>query len=152
MIIAPVTEEKLKYWKQIWQDNLSVLKPNRISGKELNAYFQDRYSPAPYTGNAFLDAVAFNLRELYGEKAAVCANIACYVVQENVYVGLDLNTGFFQLESENIERCIPIYDDLYVKRGLNCDDLKNYVLTGQYLELLSSSIQIAPCQESVESI
>ena len=79
--------------------------------------------------------VKWNLTELYGKVAAGTANIICYLVDADVYVGIDLVTGFFHIESKHIEKCIPIYDDLYVKRGLDKSDLQNYVLVGQYMEL-----------------
>ena len=30
---------------------------------------------------------------------------------------------------------IPIYDDLFITRGLSKEDLQNYVIVGQFLEL-----------------
>ena len=137
MITECVTKEKINYWKQLWQEKVSTLKPNRISGIQLNDYFQNKYSPTLYMDKDFLEAVKFNLIERHGEKAAVFSNIICYLVDEDVYVGIDLSTGFIHIESNNIEKCIPIYDDLYVKRGLDNDDLQNFVLVGQYIELLN---------------
>lgn len=61
-------------------------------------------------------------------------NVNTYVI-DNIYVGIDLDTGFFQVESKDIQRCVPIYDDLFVTRGLSALDLQNYVITGQYIEL-----------------
>lgn len=137
MITAPVSKDQLVYWKQIWQEKLSSLKPNRISGTQLNEYFQSAYSPEICEDKHFREAVAFNLKEQYGKETAGYANIVCYSVNKEIYVGIDLNTGFFQVESKDIEKCILIYDDLYVKRGLDKDDLRNYVTVGQYIELSS---------------
>ncbi len=136
MITECVTKEKIDYWKQLWQEKISTLKPNRISGSLLKDYFENKYSPTLYENKDFLDAVKFNLIERHGEKASDFSNIICYLVDEDVYVGIDLSTGFFHIESKNIEKCIPIYDDLYVKRGLDKDDLQSFVLVGQYIELL----------------
>ncbi|MGN0591534.1 hypothetical protein [Ruminococcus sp.] len=136
MITAPISKDKLDYWKQIWQEKISSLKPNRISGIQLNKYFQNKYSPTLYENKSFQEIVKFNLIERYGEEASSSSNIICYLVNADVYVGIDLGTGFFQVESKDIEKCIPIYDDLYVKRGLDKDDLQNFVLVGQYIELL----------------
>ncbi len=36
MITECVTKEKINYWKQLWQEKVSTLKPNRISGIQLN--------------------------------------------------------------------------------------------------------------------
>jgi len=136
MITAPVSKDKLNYWKQIWAEKGSSLKPNRITGIKLNEYFQNKYSPTLYEDENFQDVVKFNLTEQHGEEASNSSNIICYLVNTDVYVGIDLETGFFHIESENIEKCIPIYDDLYLKRGLDKFDLQNFVLVGQYLELL----------------
>ena len=55
---------------------------------------------------------------------------------DDVYAGIDLSTGYFHVESENIEAMDKIYDALFVFRGLNAEDFDNYVIVGQYLELL----------------
>lgn len=136
MITECVTKEKTDYWKQLWQEKGSALRPNRMSGLLLNEYFQKKYSPTIYENHYFLEAVKYNLIERHGEKAADSSNIVCYLVDEDVYVGIDLSTGFFYIESDNTEKCVSIYDDMYVKRGLDKDDLQNYVYVGQYLELL----------------
>ncbi|MEG0911923.1 MAG: hypothetical protein RSF70_10145, partial [Ruthenibacterium sp.] len=53
----------------------------------------------------------------------------------NVMIGIDLLSGYFQVESEETEKIVPIYDDLFVYRGLDATDLKNFALVGQYLEM-----------------
>lgn len=136
MITECVTKEKIDYWKQLWLEKAASLKPNRISGVLLNEYFQKKYYPTVYEDKEFVKAVKFNLIERHGEKAEEDSNIVCYKVNEDVYVGIDLNTGFFHIESNNTEKCVSIYDDMYVTRGLDNDDLKNFVYVGQYIELL----------------
>lgn len=138
MITAPVTSEQLDYWKQLWKDNISFLKPNRITGTELNDYFQEKYSPTSFEDSDFHEVVKYNLLQRYDDKTVDSPRIICYLVDIDIYVGIDLSTGFFHIESENIEKCIPIYNDLFVKRGLDKDDIQNYVLVGQYIELIKS--------------
>ena len=53
----------------------------------------------------------------------------------NVLVGIDLCTGEFHVESENIEEVVPIYDDLFAYRGLDEEDLKNIFLVAEYIKL-----------------
>lgn len=137
MITAPVTREQLERRKKLWSENISSLKPNRITGRQLNEYFCQKYSPAVFEDDGFKEVVKFNLMQEYGAKAGAGAKIVCYTADRDIYVGIDLDTGFFHIESQRIEACVPIYNDLYVKRGLNERDLQNYVLTGQYLELLN---------------
>lgn len=50
-------------------------------------------------------------------------------------MGIDLTTGEFHVESENIEKVIQIYDDLFAYRGLDAADLKNYFLVAEYIKL-----------------
>ena len=135
MITELVRKEKLTYWKELWRQRASSMKPNRIDGTALNGYFREKYAPTQFWDKRFEEVVKFNLSERYGNEAADSSDIVCYSVESDVLVGIDLNTGFFHVESEDIEKCIPIYDDLFVKRGLDDEDLQNYVLTGQYIEL-----------------
>lgn len=39
-------------------------------------------------------------------------------------MGIDLTTGEFHIEGENIEEVMALHDDLYVYRGLDEKDLK----------------------------
>lgn len=137
MITKPVTKQKLDYWKQLWSEQKTVIKPNRITGTELNDYFSSKYSPAIIDDKSFKEVVQFNLSQRYDNTEANESKIICYAVETDIYVGIDLKTGFFHIESEHIEKCIPIYDDLFVKRSLSIDDMQNYVLVGQYIELLN---------------
>lgn len=40
MITYEVDEKRLRFWKELYEKNANSLKPNRISGRELNIYFQ----------------------------------------------------------------------------------------------------------------
>lgn len=135
MITESVTNKQLKRWKQLWKENISSITPDKISGTELNDYFQNKYSPTLCENTDIEEVVKLGLLQRYGDTAAASSRIICYLVDTDIYVGIDLNTGFFHVESENIEKCIPIYDDLFVKRGLDKNDMQNFVLVGQYIEL-----------------
>ena len=137
MITEPVTKQKLDYWKQLWIKQKSVIKPNRITGAELNEYFYTKYSPTIIEDRDFKEVVLFNLSQRYDDAETSESDIICYTLETDIYVGIDLKTGFFHIESEHIEKCVPIYDDLFVTRGLSIDDMQNYVLVGQYIELSS---------------
>ena len=67
-------------------------------------------------------------------KNGTLPDIRCYKTG-NVLVGIDLNSGEFHMESENIEDIIPIHDDLFVYRGLDAEDIKNYFLVAEYVKL-----------------
>ena len=135
MITKRVTKRELNKWKSLWENSRELLKPNRISGAELNRYFIDKYSPERYENRAFWEIVKLNDIEKNGKTDVKDSNTICYSIYKNVFVGIDVSNSFFHIESEDIDKCIPSYDDLFVKRGLNEGDINNYVIAGQYLEL-----------------
>lgn len=53
----------------------------------------------------------------------------------NVLAGIDLVSGFFHVESEEIREAQKVYDDLFVFRGLDERDLENYFLVSEYIRL-----------------
>lgn len=53
----------------------------------------------------------------------------------DILVGIDTISGEFCIECEDIKKAIPIYDGLFVYRGLDENDLKNYVLVAEYVKL-----------------
>ena len=53
----------------------------------------------------------------------------------NVLVGIDLCTGEFHVESENIEEAFQIHDDLFAYRGLDTEDINNFFLVAEYIKL-----------------
>ena len=132
MIVSPVTPAQLTRWRTLWERHRASLAPNRIEGAALDAYVRERYAPAPYEDAVFRDVVRENVRAAEGDGAA---DIACYQTPEGVLVGIDRVSGAFHVECADIGRCIPVWDDLFVRRGLDAAALGNYVLVGQYLEL-----------------
>ncbi len=136
MITSKVTKKQLAEWQKMYLSKRNELKPNRISGKCLNDYFVGKYSPDPFDNDDFKSIVCFNAAEENKTVKAEISNIASYVLNNGVLVGIDLASGFFYVESKEIKRSIPIWDDLFVTRGLSESDLDNYVLTAQYISLL----------------
>lgn len=133
MITSEVTKEQLEKWRELhnlWKDKL---KANRISGTELDEYFRGKYNPADNDDETFRETAYLNSKA-YSPDVSVY-EIRTYTIDNDVYVGIELTTGFFHVECENIDKAIPIWDDLFIKRGLSADDIENYVLTGQYVTL-----------------
>lgn len=54
-------------------------------------------------------------------------DIRCYRTG-NALVGIDLVSGAFHVEAVDMAEAIPVYNDLFVFRGLSEDDLKNFDL------------------------
>ena len=61
-------------------------------------------------------------------------DIRCYRTG-NALVGIDLVSGAFHVEAVDMAEAIPVYNDLFVFRGLREDDLKNFVLVAEYVRL-----------------
>ena len=131
MITAEITIEQLEAWKKIYSKNRSKLQPNRISGSELNDCFKAKYSPLQKELPEFEKAVFLNAQE-HGESSP---EVVTYILPEKIYVGIDLKSGFFQVECDNTQKMARIWDDLFLMRGLNDDDIENYVLAAQYVLL-----------------
>ncbi len=131
MITAEVTSEQIENWKKIYSENKNKLVVNRISGKTLDNYFVEKYHPIMDAPSRFTDIVILNAKE-NGERDPI---ISAYVLEGNIYVGIDLNSGFFQVECEDIDKMRAIWDDLFLARGLSEEDIDNYVIAAQYILL-----------------
>ncbi|MDO5147561.1 hypothetical protein ACTQ1U_11010 [Thermoguttaceae bacterium LCP21S3_D4] len=131
MITTEVTSEQIENWKKIYSENKNNLVVNRISGKELNDYFVEKYHPTKEAPSQFVDTVILNAKE-NGKQEPI---ISAYILAGNIYVGIDLNTGFFQVECEDINKMKIIWDDLFIVRGLSEEDIENFVIAAQYILL-----------------
>lgn len=138
MIISEVTREQLEKWQilhNFWKGRLTA---NRISGTELDEYFKEKYNPVVNDNESFRMAVYLNSKA-YSPDADI-SDIRTYILENEVYVGIDISTGYFHVECEDITCTVPVWDDLFIKRGLSFADMNNYVLTGQYLELCEGNL------------
>ena len=139
MITQKATRRDVERWRRIYEQNRDRLAPNRISGPELERYFVEEYAPQPYADADFIAVVEGNLLEndVHREKlpAGAQPNVAAYRLPHDVLVGIDRTTGFFHVECADIPRAAAVWDDLFVRRGLDARDLSNFVTTAQYLLL-----------------
>ena len=133
MITTKVTEKHLAEWHYIYMQKKGSLKPNITNGSQLDDYFKSKYTPSRYDNDEFKRIVYENAKNESNETTS--SDIATYLVGNDIFVGIDLRSGYFHVESENIEDSIPVWDDLFVNRGLNEADLNNYVLVAQYVIL-----------------
>ncbi len=58
-------------------------------------------------------------------------------MKANRKTGIDTESGYFQIESENMKLMEEIYDDLFLFRGLDECDLNNYFLVAEYVQILN---------------
>ena len=139
MITQKAIRRDIECWRRIYEQNCGSLAPNRISGAALERYFVEEYAPQPYADADFIAVVEGNLldNDVYREKlpAGAQPDVAAYRLPNDVLVGIDRTTGFFHVECADIPRAAAVWDDLFVRRGLDTHDLSNFVTTAQYLLL-----------------
>ena len=125
-------------WKRIFEIYHSSLTPNRKSGIEIDQYFREKYAYQLFDHAEFREIASLNITENDYFKSKLpkdtLPNIQSYRTG-NVLVAIDLCTGEFHIESENTEEVIQIHDDLFVYRGLDEKDLKNFFLVAEYVTL-----------------
>ncbi len=138
MLTVKPTAEMLAEWKRIFEAHHAAMKPNRKTGTEVDQYFRNKYAHQVFNDAAFQEIVALNITENAFSRnklpKGVLPNIKSYKTG-NALVGIDLSTGEFHIESENIEEVMPLHDDLFVYRGLDEEDLKNIFLVAEYVKL-----------------
>ena len=138
MILSELTPEKIAEMKRVYEAYHPLLHPNRRSGAEVDAYFRSSYPYQPLDNYAFQAAAAANIME----NEHFCAklqdgtrpDIRCYRTGD-VLVGIDFISGAFHVEALDMADAIPVYNDLFVFRGLDEADLTNFVLTSEYVRL-----------------
>lgn len=138
MLTMEPTKEMIAEWKQIFEMYRSSLVPNRKSGDKVDQYFREKYPHQIFDNAEFREIVSLNITEndCFRRKLPqnTLPNIQSYKTG-NVLVGIDLCTGEFHIESENIEEVIPIHDDLFTYRGLDAEDINNFFLVAEYVKL-----------------
>lgn len=138
MLTTEPTEAMIAEWKAVFQKYRSSLSPNRKSGKEVDAYFRENYPYRRTDSPSMREAVTENIlcNEVLREKLedGQSSEVVTYAVGE-ILVGIDLTTGFFQVECEDIGKGETVYDDLFAFRGLDAQDLENFFLVAEYVKL-----------------
>ena len=138
MLTTKPTAKMIKEWLRVYSDYREQLFANNKTGEEVNAYFFAKYKPDTFTQAEFKKVVLYNIMENAHNKEklplGVSPNIATYKAGK-ILVGIDLVTGFFHAEGEDIAAVAEIYDDLFMYRGLDEKDLDNYFLVAQYVQL-----------------
>lgn len=138
MLTQRPTADMVKEWKKSFDENQRCMKENRKTGLDVDSYFRSKYPFTVLESSEYTDIVTANIvqNEFNAEKLpkGEQPKIKTYMV-DDVLVGIDIVTGYFQIESEDIQKIAPIYDDLFVYRGLDRFDLQNYYLVAEYIRL-----------------
>lgn len=139
MITKELCRAEIADMKQVYEVHRPLLHPNRKSGAEIDAYFRSSYPYQQLDDYAFQTAAAANIMENEHSCAKLQdgtrPDIRCYRTG-NVFVGIDLVSGAFHVEAVDMAAAIPVYNDLFVFRGLGKADLTNYVSVAEYVKLL----------------
>lgn len=140
MLTTKATEKMVRQWKMIHAEYREKLKPDRKTGAQVKEYFIKKYSPEQYASAEFASVAEYNIMMNEHEREKLpegeLPRIETYKLSDGqVLVGIDLVTGFFHVECEDIHRAAEIYDDLFLFRGLDEKDLDNCFLTAQYVQL-----------------
>jgi hypothetical protein len=162
MITSMPGEKDFEKWKALWEQYREKLVPNRKSGEEILEYLEKNYVLTEIDGKEAFDTVYLSVKEnnflserlpagkepvpktFYLENSGAGAKF--YLPEnrdsneiwggeiERIFIGLDLVTGFFTVEGSSM-----LYDELVAFRGIDELDLKNYVITAQYVECAKKS-------------
>ena len=159
MITQPVTSETLAEWKALWMQYKDRLRPNRKTGTQVLEYLRRNYSLTEITDPAALAVVTGNVtdneylreklpvgaspipRAFYLNNAGQGRKFYCTARQSGeeadaparLFVGVDLASGFFHVESSDPKRSALLWDELCAFRGVDEKDLQNYIIVAQYL-------------------
>lgn len=138
MLTEEIRPELIKDYKRIFETYHSSMLPNRKTGREVDRYFRNRYPYQVYENEDFKNIVESNIIENEHSRNklqnGIKPVIKSYIV-DNVLIGIDFVSGEFHVESKDMNKSIPIYDDLFVYRGLDEEDLGNYFLVAEYIKL-----------------
>ena len=144
MLTVEPTSEMVKEWKEIFEAHHASMQPNRKTGAEVDAYFRAHYPYEVYDCAEFREMVADEILENASLQSKLpegtLPDIQSYFVHD-VLVGIDLNSGEFHIESEDINTVIPLYDDLFLFRGLDKEDLSNFFLVAEYVKLTKNKLR-----------
>ena len=138
MITRELTNQDIADMKRIFEEYRFSLTPCRKTGAEVDSYFRSRYSFEPFDNSDFIKMVEAGISENGFLPEGARPDIKSYRM-DDILVGIDLSSGEFHVEAEDIDKVIPVYDDLFVYRGLGKDDLDNFVLVAEYVRLAKTA-------------
>ena len=153
MLTQELTPALYQTWRNAWAAHRDRLRPNRISGPALDRYLRHAYPLAPLTDPSALRIVTENVAHNapWASKLPpgvppqpvaywvrdTGAGAALYRQQEApfqgrpIFVGIELLSGFFCVEGSSL-----LWDELYVRRGLDRQDLQSPYCVAEYLACL----------------
>jgi hypothetical protein len=156
MLTREVTPEMVASWKETFDRYRSQLSPDKKTGAEMIAYIRHRYPVTELSDETRIQVVTDNvaLNECHARKLPkgksprarvfsienAAGGKILYEDQDDIFrgipifVGIELETAFFLVEGSS-----RLWDELFVFRGLDNDDLANYYLVWEYISCLKKS-------------
>lgn len=146
MLMREPTEEMIKEWQDIYEENKDKLKPNKKEGLKIIKYLADNYSIMEVE-NSELEKVVydnivlnqFSNQKLCGKNPIIrlfeVTEERLYEIQDDIFkgikimVGIEVNTSYIFVEGSSY-----LYDELIAFTGLDNEDLTNYFLVAQYIK------------------
>ncbi|MDD1723895.1 MAG: hypothetical protein LUQ07_02055 [Methanospirillum sp.] len=156
MLQEEVSPEMVESWKATYDHYRNRLKPDRRPVSEVIAYLTGKYPVTELTDAKSRQVVIDNviLNTYYGKKIPAGrvplpvvfvvedtgAGRSLYEEQDDLYrgnriiVGFEHETGYFLVEGNS-----QLWDELFVYRGLDEDDITNYYLVAEYIRCLKKT-------------
>lgn len=153
MLMQKATPEMIEKWKEVWNEYKDKLRPNRKPGKEVANYLKNKYFLKELHDDTAKQVVINNIlyNKPYADRFPVGAepSIVISVVENkgngkflyenqdeifkgnNIFVGIELQSGFFCVEGSSI-----LWDELYAFQGLDEKDIQNYFCVAEYISCL----------------
>jgi hypothetical protein len=156
MLMEEPTPEMVQSWKETYNTFRPGLKPNRKPIRDVIVYLKENYPVIERTEENLLQVVIDNviLNEYSAHKIPpgktplphvfqienTTAGKRLYENQDDVFKGCDIIVGF-ELESGYfmVEGSSQLWDELFVYRGLDEEDLNNYYLVAEYVACVQKS-------------
>ncbi|MGE5390688.1 MAG: hypothetical protein ACM3PE_06440 [Deltaproteobacteria bacterium] len=153
MLLQEPTPETVEEWKAIYIEYKTKLYPNRKTALEIIEYLKQKYPITEQTKEELKQVVVDNviLNKCYSNKIPnskmpdakvfyvenIGSGKRLYEKQDDVFkenkiiVGVELESAFFMVEGSSM-----LWDELFVFRGLDEDDLNNFYLVAEYIACL----------------
>lgn len=150
MLMQEPTEEMIKEWKEIYEQNKEKIKPNKKDSMDIIKFLENNY-PITRINNPKIESIIydnimnneFSANKLKGETPNIRVFIVenegngsqLYSKQDNIFkgiqiiVGIELKTSYIFVEGSSY-----LYDELFAFSGLDERDVENYFLVAQYIK------------------
>ena len=162
MLMQEANEKMIASWRDIWEEYRSKLRPNRKTGAEILEWLKTNYPLEEVDAAELKEVILGNLlqNEPFAKKIPEGENpnpVTFFVtnsgsgeqlyahqddifIGQQIFVGLDLTTGFFYVEGSSL-----LFDELVAFRGLDEADIENFDCVAEYIACLKKFPQVDNC-------